>query len=220
MDHFSATSSSFFHHPKRGQRGICNLQSAAVSCAEPPASIESWNDLAWEGPFVNPLVLTPCHGQGHFPLERLPKAPSNLVLSTWRDGTSMASLGCLFQCLPTLRVKNFLLTPNLTLILKWLPLALSLHTSGYNHCQGILEEPEQLSLPPLLGRGWFSCPFTWLSPFLSVSHSLGNSFTDDISVHPPGAGQVSHSITSCMTCGKLARALDACLPARQRAVLF
>lgn len=57
----------------------------------------------------------------------------------------MASLGSLFQCLPTLRAKNLFLTPNLTLILKQLPLALSLHTSGYKHCQGISEGPEQLN---------------------------------------------------------------------------
>lgn len=115
---------------------------------------------------------------------------------------------------------HFLLTPNITLTLERLPLALSLHASGYKHCQGISEGPEQLSLILLLRRGWFSRPFSWLSPFLSFFHFLGVSFTHDISMHPPGAGQVSHSITSCMTSGKLARALDVCLPARRRAVLF
>lgn len=173
-------------------------------------SVKSWSNLAWEGPFMNPPPQ----------LERLPIASSNLVLSTLKDGASTASLGCLFQCLPMLRVKNFLLTPNITLTLERLPLALSLHASGYKHCQGISEGPEQLSLILLLRRGWFSRPFSWLSPFLSFFHFLGVSFTHDISMHPPGAGQVSHSITSCMTSGKLARALDVCLPARRRAALF
>ena len=39
----------------------------------------------------------------------LPRAPSNLALSTSRDGASTASLGDLFQCLTTLCVKFYFL---------------------------------------------------------------------------------------------------------------
>ena len=42
---------------------------------------------------------------------RLPSTPSNLVLSTSRDGASTVSLDNLFQCLITLRVKK--ITPNI-----------------------------------------------------------------------------------------------------------
>jgi len=37
---------------------------------------------------------------------RLPRYPSNLALSTARDGTSAASLDSFFQCLTTLQIKN------------------------------------------------------------------------------------------------------------------
>uniref|UniRef100_A0A8C2T4P3 BAG family molecular chaperone regulator 1 n=1 Tax=Coturnix japonica TaxID=93934 RepID=A0A8C2T4P3_COTJA len=45
----------------------------------------------------------------------MPRAPSNLVLNTSRDGASTTSLGSLFQGLTTLLVKNFPLTSNLNL---------------------------------------------------------------------------------------------------------
>lgn len=45
---------------------------------------------------------------------RVPKAPSNQALSTFRTGTYTVSLGSLHQCLIVLWVKNFLLTSNLT----------------------------------------------------------------------------------------------------------
>jgi len=43
----------------------------------------------------------PCHRQGHQPpdlvLDEVARAPSNLVLSTFRDRASTTSLGSLFQ---------------------------------------------------------------------------------------------------------------------------
>jgi len=44
--------------------------------------------------------------RGTFHQTRLLKAPSNLALNTAREGAATASLGNLFQCLTTLRVKN------------------------------------------------------------------------------------------------------------------
>jgi len=54
------------------------------------------------------------------------RAPSSLALSTAREGAATASLGNLFLCLTTLRVKNFFLISNLKLpsfSLKPLPLS-------------------------------------------------------------------------------------------------
>jgi len=62
---------------------------------------------------------------------RLLRAPSNLALSTAREGAATASLGSLGQCLTTLMVKNFFLISNLNLpsfSLEPFPLVLSLHT--------------------------------------------------------------------------------------------
>jgi len=39
------------------------------------------------------LVPAPCCGQGCHPAAQLPRAPSNLALSTSRDGAPTASLG-------------------------------------------------------------------------------------------------------------------------------
>lgn len=46
--------------------------------------------------------------------DTLPSAPSNLALNTSRDGVSNTSLGCLFQHLTALSVKNFPLTSSPT----------------------------------------------------------------------------------------------------------
>ena len=46
---------------------------------------------------------------------RLPRAPSNRALNTYRDGAATTSLGSLFQHLTILIVKNFPLTSNLNL---------------------------------------------------------------------------------------------------------
>ena len=46
---------------------------------------------------------------------RLPRAASSLALNASRDGASTTSFGNLFQCVTTLRVKNFLLISNLNL---------------------------------------------------------------------------------------------------------
>jgi len=62
---------------------------------------------------------------------RLPRAPSNLALSTAREGAATASLGNLGQGLTTLTVQNFFLISHLNLpsfSLQPLPLVLSLHS--------------------------------------------------------------------------------------------
>jgi len=72
----------------------------------------------------------PAMGRDTFHWTRLLRAPSNLALNTAREGASTASLGNLFQCLTTLRIKNLFLRTNRTLpffSLKRLPLVLSLH---------------------------------------------------------------------------------------------
>jgi len=69
-------------------------------------------------------------GRDPFHQPRVLQAPSNLALSTAREGAATASLGNLGQGLSTLTVKNFFLISNLNLptySLKPLPLALSLH---------------------------------------------------------------------------------------------
>jgi len=58
------------------------------------------------------------------------RAPSNLALSTAREGAATASLGSLGQGLTTLTVKNLFLISNLNLpsfSLEPFPLVLSLH---------------------------------------------------------------------------------------------
>ena len=51
-----------------------------------------------------------------FPQPRVLRAPSNLALSTAREGPSTASLGSLGQGLTTLKVKSFFLMSNLNLL--------------------------------------------------------------------------------------------------------
>jgi len=58
------------------------------------------------------------------------KAPSNLTSNTSREGASTAAVGNLFQCLTTLRIKNFFIICDLNLpyfSLQPFPLVLSLH---------------------------------------------------------------------------------------------
>jgi len=67
--------------------------------------------LGWQGTSSIVKFHPPCHSQGHNPPDlyytRLPRAPSNLILNTSKDGASTTSLGSLFQHLTTLSVKNF-----------------------------------------------------------------------------------------------------------------
>jgi len=73
---------------------------------------------------------------------RVLQAPSNLALSTAREGAATASLGNLGQGLTTLRVKNFFLISDLNLpsfSLQPSPLVLSLQT--------LVQAPLQLSQP-------------------------------------------------------------------------
>jgi len=88
------------------------------------------------------------------------KVPSNLALSTSREQASTTFLGNLFQCLATLKVKNFFLLPNQNLppfSLKLLPFVLSLHAfvdwktairSLWSLFFSRLNNPNSLSLSP------------------------------------------------------------------------
>lgn len=60
-------------------------------------------------------VLTLCRDSFH--QTRLPKAPSDPIFSSSKDGASTASLGNLFHCLTTFIVKNALLISNVNLLL-------------------------------------------------------------------------------------------------------
>ena len=87
--------------------------------------------MVWVGRELKDLLVpTPCHGQGHLPLDQAAESPVQPGLEHFREGASAASLGNLFQGLTTFTVKNFFLTSNLNLPsfgLKPLPLVLSLH---------------------------------------------------------------------------------------------
>jgi len=74
--------------------------------------IESWNHrtIGWlglEGTLKPTQFQPPGVGRGTSHQLRLPKASSNLALSTSRDGKSTASLGRLCQHFTALSVKNF-----------------------------------------------------------------------------------------------------------------
>jgi len=62
--------------------------------------------------YFHPYAL----GRDCFPQPRVLRAPSNLALSTAREGPSTASLGSLGQGLTTLKVKSFFLMSNLNLL--------------------------------------------------------------------------------------------------------
>ena len=82
------------------------------------------------------IINPPAGEQGWQPPDRLPRAPFNLALNAFRDGTSTTSMGSLFKCLTTLWVPHFFLTSSLNLSsfsLKPFPLVLSL--SNHVKCQ-------------------------------------------------------------------------------------
>lgn len=83
-----------------------------------------WGDLK------DYLAPTPCHGQGHRPLDQVVQAPSSQVLNTSRDQAYLTSLGSVIQCPTTLIAKIFFIICNWNLPssnLKPLPLVLSLY---------------------------------------------------------------------------------------------
>jgi len=68
--------------------------------------ITEWFGL--EETFKDHIVPTSlAMGRDRFHWIRLLKTPSNLILNTFKDGASTASLGNLFLCLTTLTVKKF-----------------------------------------------------------------------------------------------------------------
>ena len=96
-----------------------------------PDFIESQIVKGWKGPYRSSHSHTPAMGRDPFHQTRLLRAPSNLTLSTAREGTATASLGNLGQGPTTLRVKNLFPQSNLNLLsfsFKPLSLALSLQT--------------------------------------------------------------------------------------------
>jgi len=127
-------------------------------------------------------------GRDPFHQPRVLRAPSNLALSTAREGAATASLGNLGRGLSTLMVKNFFLISNVNLpsfSLELFPLALSLHTlmkspspsflqvpSGTGSCSKVSLEPsllqaEQPQLPqPVLSPSKGSHRFLFKSVFV------------------------------------------------------
>ena len=102
----------------------------------------------------------------------LPRAPSRLVLDISRDRASTASLGSLFQCLPTLTVKNFPVTANesipsfslkpllLVFLLSNQPVLKGKVPQLFDYFCGPSPEPlQKLHVPPVLGPkawSWYS----------------------------------------------------------------
>ena len=62
--------------------------------------------LGLEGIFKGCLDQLPCNEQGHLQLHQVLRAPSSLIWSIARDGTSTTSLGNLCQCFTTLSIKT------------------------------------------------------------------------------------------------------------------
>ena len=92
---------------------------------------------------------------------RLPSSPSNLTLSTSRDGASTVSLGSLCQSLTTLWVKDFFLTSNLNLpssSLKLFPLVLSLSDCVKSRSPCSSEAPFKYLRPQWVLLRTFSSP--------------------------------------------------------------
>ncbi|KAK4818202.1 hypothetical protein QYF61_008586 [Mycteria americana] len=129
--------------------------------------------LPWDGrhtgteekrTFIVHLVQTPCKSRDIFNKIRLLRVPSNLTLNVSRDGASTTSLGNLFQCLPTLIVKNFFLKSSLNLpSLSLKPLILVLSQQALlkilEGCYKVSPQPSllqaeqlQLSQPVLIGE--------------------------------------------------------------------
>jgi len=71
--------------------------------------------MGWKGPYRSSHSNHPAMGRDTSHETRLLKAPSNLALNTAREGASTDSLGNFFQCLTSLKVKNFSLLSNLNL---------------------------------------------------------------------------------------------------------
>jgi len=89
------------------------------------------HSMVWVGRnFKDHLVPSPCHEQGHLPLDQVAQSSIQPGLEHCQGGASTASLSNLCQCLITLIVKNFFLISSLNLpsfSFKPLPLLLSLH---------------------------------------------------------------------------------------------
>jgi len=111
--------------PQRGKGFLCLL------CTSLNRRITEWSGL--EGTFASHLAQHPCRSRVTY--SRLHRTLSRRVLNISREAESTASLGSLFQCSVTLRVKKFFL------MFRWnflcfnlcpLPLVLSLGTTEKN----------------------------------------------------------------------------------------
>jgi len=99
--------------------------------------IQAKYGLGWDGPSNIISSNLPAMGRDTFHQTRLLTAPSNLAWNTAREGAATASLGNLFRCLITLRVKNFFLKSSVNLLsfsLKETPLVLSLQAVVKSLC--------------------------------------------------------------------------------------
>ena len=67
--------------------------------------IESQNHLSWKGPLKAIQSNPPATNRVTYSQSTLLRAPSNLTLNVFRDGET-TSLGNMFQCFTTLKVKN------------------------------------------------------------------------------------------------------------------
>lgn len=110
--------------------GTTCFQSQLQSCMKEELQnqkiIDSWNSLGWKRPRRSSSSKSFCG------LEHLPQIAQSLIqsLNTSRAGISVAPLVNPFQCLTTLRVKNYFLISNLNLMsfsVKPLSIALSLY---------------------------------------------------------------------------------------------
>ena len=80
---------------------------------------ESQNGVGWKGPFRSSSSNSPAMSRVATQQLRLPRAPSNLALSTsswWSTHNLSGPEFSLCQCLTSLWVKNFLLSSNLDLL--------------------------------------------------------------------------------------------------------
>jgi len=156
----------WFHAPRL-------LAPEGVTLSLPAAWYWSENhSTAWVGEELKELLVPiPHHGHCCHQL-RLPRAPSNLALSTSKHGAPTTLLGNLFQCLIALWVQNFFLTSKLNFLsfsLKQSPLV-SLLLDYVQSCH-----PSSLQGPFKYWKATMRSPRSLLFSRLNKSNSLNLS---------------------------------------------
>lgn len=112
-----------------------------------------------EGTFRIIWFQLPCCGQGQFPLHQVSQSPIQLAFNTYKEGTSIAFLGHLFQWLTSVIMKILFLMSNIYLPSfnsKSLSLGLSLHWRVHLSCRS----SSGIGGPPYRLSGAFSSPTT------------------------------------------------------------